>query len=127
MSDNENLHAAKENAKDEFYTQLSDIEAELAHYTEHFAGKTVYCNCDDPFESNFFQYFILNFDRLRLKTLIATSYYNSPVAQLDLFGNVVAETKKNPYWVKVRAVDKLRATDTPLTRPEIEKILATPQ
>ena len=68
---NSNLHQAKREKNDEFYTQLSDIENELKHYREHFQGKIVFCNCDDPYESNFFKYFALNFNRLRLKKLIA--------------------------------------------------------
>ena len=83
----ENLDRAKKNKADEFYTQMPDIEAELRHYKEHFHGKVVLCNCDDPFESNFFKYFAANFNHLGLKKLIATSYSDSPVAyqQLPLF------------------------------------------
>ena len=86
-NNNSNLHAAKTAKKDEFYTQLSDIENELRHYKKHFEGKTVLCNCDDPYESNFFKYFALNFRTLGLKKLIATCYDGSPVAgeQLSLF------------------------------------------
>jgi hypothetical protein len=88
---NSNLHSAKNSKKDEFYTQLTDIERELGHYKDHFKGKVVYCNCDDPFESNFFRYFVLNFNRLGLKRLISTSYKPSPVAntQITLFGDDV--------------------------------------
>jgi len=71
---NENLHKAKAAKMDEFYTQLSDIERELKHYREHFKGKVVYCNCDDPMTSHFFQYFSLNFKELELKKLITTCY-----------------------------------------------------
>ncbi len=86
---NKNLHKANKAKKDEFYTQLTDIEKELKHYKDQFKGKVVYCNCDDPFESNFFKYFTLNFNKLGLKQLITTSYKPSPVAntQLELFGN----------------------------------------
>jgi hypothetical protein len=73
---NENLHTAKNAKKDEFYTQLSDIENELKHYKEQFYGKTVLCNCDDPRVSNFFYYFYANFRFLGLKRLIATCYKN---------------------------------------------------
>lgn len=73
---NNNLHAAKRGKNDEFYTQLSDIERELQHYTGHFKDKVVYCNCDDPRVSNFFHYFSYNFERLGLKKLIATCYKN---------------------------------------------------
>ncbi len=86
---NREFREAKRAKKDEFYTSLSDIELELQHYTSHFEGKVVYCNCDDPFESNFFRYFVLNFRRLELKRLITTSYKPSPIAntQLVLFGD----------------------------------------
>ena len=69
-SSNKNLHTAGRAKKDEFYTQLVDIEKELMHYKEQFHGKVVYCNCDDPFESNFFKYFAANFNALKLKKLI---------------------------------------------------------
>lgn len=84
---NEALRDARKVKKDEFYTQLTDIEKEMRYYRRHFSGKTVLCNCDDPFESNFFKYFVLNFNRLRLKKLIATCYAGSPIAgqQLSLF------------------------------------------
>ena len=73
---NKQLSQAKKGKKDEFYTQLADIEAELKHYREHFAGKTVLCNCDDPRMSNFFYYFVLHFHHLGLKKLITTCYKN---------------------------------------------------
>lgn len=79
---NKNLNQAKYAKKDEFYTQLVDIENELRHYKEHFKGKTVLCNCDDPRVSNFFHYFSYNFDHLGLKKLITTCYKNQ---NLDLF------------------------------------------
>ncbi|MCS1409187.1 MAG: hypothetical protein M2R45_02366 [Verrucomicrobia subdivision 3 bacterium] len=85
---NRNLHAAKRNKQDEFYTQLSDIENELRHYKSHFQGKTVYCNCDDPKISNFFKYFFLNFDFLGLRKLITTCYQNQ---NYDLFSQHEAE------------------------------------
>lgn len=86
---NSNLHKANKAKNDEFYTQLVDIEKELKHYKDQFKGKVVYCNCDDPFESNFFKYFASNFKALGLKRLIATSYKPSPIAntQLGLFGD----------------------------------------
>jgi len=72
MADNRNLNAALKANKDEFYTQIDDISNELKHYRKHFYGKVVFCNCDDPYESNFFKYFALNFNSLGLKKLIAT-------------------------------------------------------
>jgi hypothetical protein len=87
---NRGLHAAKAAKNDEFYTQYIDIQKEVEAYLEFdpntFRGKVVYCNCDDPFESNFFKYFAANFNRLGLKRLITTSYDGSPIAgQLSLF------------------------------------------
>ena len=87
MAKNENLHKAKDAKKDEFYTQYEDIQNELNHYEQHFQGKTVLCNCDDPFESNFCKFFLRNFNYLGLRRLICTSYGTSPVVgqQLSLF------------------------------------------
>ena len=79
-ANNKSLSNAKQAKQDEFYTQLSDISNELKHYKEQLRGKIVLCNCDDPFESNFFKYFALNFNELGLKKLIATSYAKSSVA-----------------------------------------------
>lgn len=75
-SSNQNLHSAKSSKKDEFYTQLPDIENELKNYKDHFRSKTVFCNCDDPWVSNFFYYFSHNFEWLGLKKLITTCYKN---------------------------------------------------
>ena len=88
MAGNSNLHDSSRNKQDEFYTNLQLIEDELKHYRAHFAGKRVLCNCDDPYESNFFKYFAMNFNALGLKSLTATCYAASPFAQLelDLFG-----------------------------------------
>ena len=83
-SGNSALNSAKSAREDEFYTQLSDVENEMRHYRKHFKGKTILCNCDDPFESNFFKYFVLNFNRLGLKKLIATCYTGSPIAGTQL-------------------------------------------
>lgn len=85
---NKLLNTAKTAKKDEFYTQLSDIENELRHYRPHFKGKTVLCNCDDPRVSNFFKYFAINFEILGLKKLIATCYKNN---EPDLFSQNAAE------------------------------------
>ena len=76
---NKNLNAAKTAKKDEFYTQMSEIEMELQHYWPHFHDKVVLCNCDDPYESNFFKYFALHFNHLGLKKLICTCYNRSPI------------------------------------------------
>ncbi len=101
---------AKNAKKDEFYTQLADIENELKHYKEHFKNKTVFCNCDDPFESNFFKYFAMNFNHLGLKKLICTCHATSPIAwvQLSLFDNanvvVKTESGKQPYKIEITEV-----------------------
>ena len=81
-NENKALGEAKKNKKDEFYTQLQDIERELKNYKSHFEGKVVYCNCDDPRVSNFFHYFSYNFEHLGLKKLIATCYKSQSI---DLF------------------------------------------
>jgi hypothetical protein len=80
---NRDFEQAKQAKKDEFYTSLSDIELELKHYTKHFKGKVVYCNCDDPETSNFFRYFSDNFKKLALKKLIATGYRNKDASSFE--------------------------------------------
>lgn len=101
------LAQAKDAKKDEFYTQLTDIEKELRHYTEYFRDKVVFCNCDDPYESNFFKYFALMFNKLGLKKLIATCYNGSPVSGNELlldFGDTVDDPKKIAYKVEISEV-----------------------
>ena len=98
---NRGLHAAKAAKQDEFYTQYIDIQKEVEAYLEFdpetFRGKVVYCNCDDPFESNFFKYFAANFNKLGLKKLITTSYDGSPIAgQLTLFPEHTEGNGKRP-------------------------------
>lgn len=101
---------AKNNKNDEFYTQLSDIEKELKNYREFFKGKTIFCNCDDPFESNFFKYFALNFNAFGLKKLTTTCYAGSPIIteQLSLFdvkGLIIKkEDSKHPYKIEITEV-----------------------
>jgi hypothetical protein len=110
MAGNSNLHDSARNKQDEFYTQLSLIESELKHYRHHFKGKVVLCNCDDPFESNFFKYFAMNFNALGLKKLIATCYATSPIVytQLTLFGEEIpigeAPGTKKPYKIEISEV-----------------------
>ena len=106
---NAQLGEAKKAKKDEFYTQLGDINAELRHYVQHFAGKVVFCNCDDPYESNFFKYFAANFNALKLKRLVATCYAGSPVAgrQLELFETEERESegkKRIPHKIVINEV-----------------------
>jgi len=102
---------ARKNKSDEFYTQLSDIEKELMHYKDFFRDKVVFCNCDDPYESNFFKYFAMNFNHLGLKKLIATCYDSSPVSytQFSFFG--VNENKTYPN--KNRHAYKIEINEVP--------------
>ncbi len=102
---NKNLHSARTAKTDEFYTQLLDIEKELKHYKDQFCGKVVYCNCDDPYESNFFKYFASNFNALKLKKLITTSYGGSPIVggQLPLF-QVAGSKGKQPFKIEIKEV-----------------------
>ena len=99
---------AKRNKADEFYTQLNDIELELKHYKEQFKDKVVFCNCDDPYESNFFKYFAINFNHLGLKKLIATCYDSSPVAytQMNFFGEnkLIANKNRKAYKIVITEV-----------------------
>jgi len=109
---NSNLHKANKAKKDEFYTQLIDIEKELKHYKEQFRDKIVYCNCDDPFESNFFKYFAANFNAFGLKKLITTSYTKSPIAggQLSLFEVKGLKPKgKEPFKIELNEVTDVDA------------------
>ncbi len=122
MTGNKALNAANKAKEDEFYTRIEDIEAELAHYREHFRGKVVLCNCDDPYESNFFKYFASNFNSLGLKKLISTCYVGSPVSHTSFTleswvdGRPEPDTpdseiakgtgrKKIPYKIEITEVD----------------------
>lgn len=111
MANNKNLSRANKAKKDEFYTQLADIENELRHYKNFFNGKVVFCNCDDPYESNFVKYFAMNFNTLGLKKLIATCYATSPVmyTQPDIFGNEIlmgtAIAGKKPYKIELTDIE----------------------
>ena len=108
-NNNKALSAANKAKQDEFYTQLSDIENELRHYKEHFKGKTVLCNCDDPYESNFFKYFAINFNHLGLKKLICTCYAGSPVAntQISFFDEDKKPSDRKPYKIEITEVKDL--------------------
>ena len=103
----EDLTNAKRAKKDEFYTMLDDIAKELKHYKPYFKDKIVLCNCDDPYESNFFKYFALNFNAFGLKKLIATCYNGSPIAGDELplvFDTTDEEPKKIAYKVEISEV-----------------------
>ena len=106
------LAGAKKAKKDEFYTRLEDIALEMKNYREYFSGKTVLCNCDDPYESNFFKYFAMNFNYLGLKKLICTCYAGSPIiyTQLSLFGDevqVAEYSNKKPYKIEITEISDL--------------------
>lgn len=97
---NADLITAKEAKKDEFYTDLADIQVEMSNYTDKFINKVVLCNCDDPFESNFVKYFLMNFNRLGLKELIATGYKTSSIG-----GSEIGEAN-TPYVLRVKETKK---------------------
>lgn len=97
---NATLNQAFRAKKDEFYTQYEDIEKELAHYPDQFSGKSVLCNCDDPFESAFFRYFLLNFEKLGLASLKSICYASSPIAGQDY----PLEDERQPYITTVTRV-----------------------
>lgn len=111
------LEIAKINKNDEFYTQLTDIEKELSYYRPYFKNKIVYCNCDDPYESNFFKYFALNFNFLKLKKLITTCYISSPIANTE-----IKLTKKLPYKIVINDVKDLNSDGT-IDLEDIKKLL----
>lgn len=122
---NSNLNRAAKVKNDEFYTQLADIEKELKHYKDQFRGKVVYCNCDDPFESNFFKYFAANFNALGLKRLITTSYVKSPIAekQIPLFEmEGLKPDGKEPYVVEISEVYDTN-NDGAISLEDVEVIL----
>lgn len=111
MARTDDLKKAKEDKNDEFYTMLEDVQAEMNYYEDKFKGKTIFCNCDDPYESNFFKYFAMNFNRLGLKKLISTCYWSSPIlgtqlSLLDDYGEevVVNNREKRAYKVELTNV-----------------------
>lgn len=110
-NDIKNLKKATKNKADEFYTQMEDIQKEVILYKEYFKNKVVLCNCDDPYESHFFKYFALNFNKLGLKKLITTCYAGSPIIteQLSLFdvkGLVIKKGEsKKPYKIEIVEVE----------------------
>ena len=128
ISKNKDLHKAKDAKKDEFYTQLTDIERELRYYEDHFKGKVVYCNCDDPYESYFFKYFALKFNFLGLKKLIATCYIGSPIAntELSLFDDESEENKttKVPHKIEITEIPDMN-NDGAVDLTDVELLLAS--
>lgn len=117
---NKNLNNAKKEKNDEFYTQLSDIENEMKHYKEHFKGKVIFCNCDDPEESNFWKFFSLNFKYLGLKKLIATHYdRDKPSYKLEMTSVGVKKIllKQNGDFRSPECVSLLKECDIVITNP----------
>jgi len=108
---NPKLDIAKKKKADEFYTQLNDIEKELTHYKDYFENKIVFLNCDDPFESNFFKYFSLNFNHLKLKKLIAISYVGSPVLFHEFKPSNYSD-KKKAYKIEINKVSDINKDGT---------------
>lgn len=130
MASNSNLTKAKKAANDEFYTQISDIEKELIHYKDWFKGKIVYCNCDDPEESNFWKFFELNFENYGLKKLIATHFDAKQPSyklelQVDLDGDgkvtnkdiVKTPLKQNGDFRSAESIELLKECDVVVTNP----------
>lgn len=126
MAKNSNLTAAKKAKNDEFYTQISDIEKELIHYWDKLKGKIVFCNCDDPAESNFWRYFHLNFERIGLKKLIATHYDpEKPTYKLEYEGGddsdwskgVLTPLRGNGDFRSPECVELLQECDVVVTNP----------
>ncbi|MGA7088651.1 MAG: adenine-specific methyltransferase EcoRI family protein [Candidatus Dormiibacterota bacterium] len=127
MAGKEALDRAHGAKNDDFYTQLADVEAELRNYRNQFRGKVVFCNCDDPYESNFFKYFAMNFNYLGLKKLITTSYTGSPITgeQLSMFDveGIRADTAKNPaYRVEITEVPDVN-NDGAIDLSDVEYLL----
>jgi len=125
MAKNESLHKAKAEKNDEFYTQFSDIERECGHYTGHFKGKTVFCNCDDPFTSEFFKYFAVYFNELELKRLIAASYDPSPIAGTQLPFDEIAGLKGSDKKAYVFDADEMpnNLDDTKLMMKTVKEVV----
>lgn len=124
-SSNKNLHNASKAKQDEFYTQLNDIANELRYYRSQLEGKVIFCNCDDPFESNFFKYFAANFNALKIKKLIATSYVKSPIigGRLPLFEiEGLKPDGKKPYVVEINEVPDLN-NDGAVSLDDVEYLL----
>ena len=126
MADNKGLSAANKAKNDEFYTQYEDIQKELNCYEHHFKGKTVLCNCDDPFESNFCKFFLRNFNYLGLKRLICTSYTSSSVVgtQLSLLDdNGEPLSQEHGYVMDISEVPM--ANGRGVTDSDIHKLLTS--
>lgn len=124
MARREELAKAKKGKKDEFYTQLTDIEKEMKYYKKHFENKVIFCNCDDPEWSNFWKYFSMNFDHLKLRKLIATHYESSkPSYKLEMYrdeAGVHTEIKtlsQNGDFRSPESIALLQEADIVVTNP----------
>ena len=126
MAKNNNLHKAKTAKNDEFYTQLTDIEKELKHYKTHFKNKTIFCNCDDPKQSNFWKYFHLNFNHFGLKKLIATHFHETePTYKIEYDGSddnnceigVITNLETNGDFRSPECIELLKEADIIVTNP----------
>lgn len=130
MAKNKNLTQAKKAKNDEFYTLISDVEKELKHYKKYFEGKIVYCNCDDPEESNFWKFFELNFEEYKLKKLISTHYdAEKPTYKLELSADIdgdgkitkgdIVKTplKQNGDFRSEESINLLKTSDIVVTNP----------
>ena len=124
MTKNTSLRSANKAKNDEFYTQYEDIQFELNNYTEHFKDKTVLCNCDDPFESNFCKFFLRNFNYLGLKRLICTSYVSSTIigTQMTLFDYLDEPVQKGNGYV-MDITEMPMANGRGVSDDDIEKLL----
>ena len=133
MANNSNLTQAKKAKNDEFYTLISDIEKELKHYKKYFEGKIVYCNCDDPEESNFWKFFELNFEEYKLKKLISTHYdAEKPTYKLELFADIDGDgkitkgdiiktpLKQNGDFRSEESINLLKESDIVVTNPPFD-------
>ena len=129
-SSNKNLRAANKAKKDEFYTQISDIENELKNYKKHLKGRTVFLNCDDPEESNFWRYFSENFEHLGLKRLISTHFEkDKPSYKLEIvkdinhdgrinkLDTIKTPLKQNGDFRSPECVEILKEADVVVTNP----------
>lgn len=126
MAKNDNLHKAKTEKNDEFYTQLTDVSAELRHYKDHFRDKVMFCNCDDPTWSAFWKYFHLNFGKLGLRKLVSTHYDRTePTYKMEYEGgdddNIEAGVRTalegNGDFRNQECLDLLDACDIVVTNP----------
>ena len=127
---NKNLGKARKNKEDEFYTKITDIEKEMRYYREHFKGKVIFCNCDDPETSNFWRYFELNFEELGLRKLIATHYETEKpsyklelMADLDGDGRITGKDivksplRQNGDFRSPECIEILKEADIVITNP----------